>query len=47
MCKSFWLEDLKEIDDLENLGVGERIILKWGLNVCLGVDCVNLSLTRH
>ena len=27
----FWLEDLKEGDHLEDLGVGGRVILKWFL----------------
>jgi hypothetical protein len=27
--RKFWLENLKVIDHVENLGVGGKIILKW------------------
>jgi hypothetical protein len=29
MHTGFWLGDLRERDHLEDLGVGERILLKW------------------
>jgi hypothetical protein len=41
MKTEFWLENLKERDHSENLGIGESIILKWilgtfGLEVWIG-----------
>ena len=36
----FWRENLKEIDASEDLGVDEKIILKWNLN---RIDWVDLA----
>jgi hypothetical protein len=37
MHTEFWLESLKERDHIEDISVGERVILKW----ILGLQCVD------
>jgi hypothetical protein len=44
MCTGFWRGNLKEIDVSEDLGVDEKIILKWNLN---RVDWVDLAHGRE
>lgn len=33
LLTTFWSEDFKRLDHSEDLGVDERIILKWILNI--------------
>jgi hypothetical protein len=39
----FWLENLKGIDYMEDLGVDGKITLEWILRKWVGVDWINLA----
>jgi hypothetical protein len=46
MCTGFWLERVKGGDDLKDLGVGGRIILKFILNMQDGKTCTGFILLK-
>jgi hypothetical protein len=43
MCIGFWWGNLKQVDILENLGVGGRVILKWVINRLGWLQLVHLA----